>query len=1138
MERKGELKRNGLPTLFRNFATENFRGVLTISSSVGEKLITLTETDVTIFCDELNESSRLGNILQARGLVTEEALEALLRDQKKIEPRPKLGEMLVQRGIVTEKAISDVRRFQIDEDICDILSWKKARFNFAGADSAREIHPDDFAPDQVHHMPIDPDAFFKYVTKVTEDWDAISDRLPTQYLCFKVSAKVSENLSNLSNESQCVLRYLKEGHSVEGVVKLSCLGRIQVCVLVIELLEKGLVVPASGADLRFMASEHRAQKRYHAALYIYRRLLESPDSQDERPYFENLIEKISETIVRLKQSGEYGAEAVIVSHKEVKEKYVKSQFKRKVFWSVFGVAALLVVGILYLNGTRPRQDLTPQYREIILRVDNLIADGKFNAAIKELDDLYDGMPDKESVAAGSVQEKKARMPGMILNYIENQLPILSKKLLQEGNERDAAMAGLREFLEEYPGNPSEQKIKDLIAKYDTKNVTVVPDTTPKDPVPSPSFNARDELLARLHKADVLKQQKKYVDAAHEFVLIRDQSPANGDIWKLANEGAKSIKDIEQLSIDLVKQAESAWAAKKGDQALALIDQAVVSFGDLEGLTNAEALKTRWLSSRNAGQLIFKSAKELENQSSFFDAKTSYEKVAANYPQFPMSAESARKAAELKIKCAELIKLIDDAAAAVKAGQIDKAREIYKPLLQSNSLLLVDRRVEIPVSVTSFPDHSIIKLNGTKMGVTPLTFMVRPGEPFEIAVERPGFSTTKKVGERLTPRDLEHYVKLDLDPIVIDFPGSALLAPPAWIDNHLLVLSGPELVAFDPPGKDSLWTLSGLFDPKAPLPENVPNYEKNYWNCRLAPVSFKPGIILVPTRGKELLEVDTRVSAKLQKRSVFARLSAPPPEIVGTMFIDEHSRLASKSLLVAAFADGQIRCYVDFDKNDKNFSEMWSLPVDPQGAGRPEAPAAGLFGHKSSIWILSASGMLQAIDPIEGKVVWNRKFPAMSPRSTFSRTPGDPLTALIERNGKITLFDLERKEEVWSLPPRQAMEESVGVTIDESGIFVTSRKNDYGELTRYPRTADINAAVPPVLENIKLDGYVNLDMARGKHIYLITHFNTVLAYTKDKLSLVWEFKMKPEMGEPRSIRAFGDYVYVSTDKGKLIVLKSE
>ena len=113
-----------------------------------------------------------------------------------------------------------------------------------------------------------------------------------------------------------VLAYLKEGRTVEGAVKQSCLGRIEVCTQVIGLLEKGLILPASGAELRFRASEHRAQKRFHDALYIYRRLLDSPETgATNENILKNLIAEIFEQIVREKRNGEYGEKALIVSHK-------------------------------------------------------------------------------------------------------------------------------------------------------------------------------------------------------------------------------------------------------------------------------------------------------------------------------------------------------------------------------------------------------------------------------------------------------------------------------------------------------------------------------------------------------------------------------------------------------------------------------------------------------------------------------------------------------------------------------------------------------------------------------------------------------------------------------------------------------
>lgn len=1143
MELKGELKRNGLPSLFRNFASENFHGLLTITSSVGEKLITLTEHEVTVYCDELNEASRLGNILLGRNLITEELLDGALRDQKKLEPRPKLGDLLVQRKLVSDKAISDARRFQIEEDICDILSWKKATFYFAGANAMREIHPEDFAFDQVHRMQIDPDSFCKYVAKVTEDWDAIGDRLPTQYLCFKVSPKAADVLSTLSKENQRVLRFLKEGRSVEGTVKQSCIGRIQVCVHVIELLEKGLLLPASGSDLRYMASEHRAQKRYHDALYIYRRLLESPDARDEQDYFNNLIEEITETIFRLKQSGQYGEEAIVVSHKVAKDKYVQSQRNRNVFWIVFGAAAAFALAYILIQVYKPAEDVPQRYRETITRVDQYIDSGKFNDAERELDAFLDAVPDKSSHVGNLILERKKRIPDQLYNYIQSKVPPLIEQLKMGGEKRDEAVRELRRLLDEYPQNNSAAMIREKIAPYTTARVTepkiIGPDETqPRPPAPL------EELVELKRKADGNVQAKRYTEALRDLNTITRQAPAASDLYKQSDASVKAIQEVERSLNEQVKQAETAWSENKGDKAVEIVDRAIPLFGDLEGLPNAEGLKARWLSAKITAQQIMSVAKDLEDKGNYFEAKLKYEQVAVNYPQFPIAREARKKADAIQIICDALIKQITTALDYVTKGNFKKAREIYGPLLDHNSSLLVIQKVEIPVNVASIPSGSLVKLNGIAMGTTPRDVLIRAGEKYEITLERPGFSSLRIVSDKLTPADLNISRRLELDPIIIDFPAqnlqsaAPLLAPPIWFEDHLLVLNGADLVALTPPNQDPAWTVRNLFDLRTPTPESAPLDERNYWNNRLPPLSYKPGFLLLPLRNKQLLEIDVRTPAKAVTRSLFEKLGAQLPEIAGTLFVEEKSMLALKSILVAAFVDGQVRCFADFDKAAKSLDLRWSLPLDPQEPKRKDSLAAGLYPCKGRVWALSNSGMLQSFDPIKDHPIFQQQFSTMSPRSTFSSNPNDPLLALVQRNGKVTLYDLEHEQEIWSLPARLAMEESVGVLIDETGVFVTARKEDHGELSKYPRGADISGAAVKAEWSVKMDGYVNLDMARGKHLYLITNINKVYAYSKKDLSLLWEFKMRPELGEPKSIRAFGDYVYVLTDKGKVIILKSE
>jgi len=94
----------------------------------------------------------------------------------------------------------------------------------------------------------------------------------------------------------------------------------------------------------------------------------------------------------------------------------------------------------------------------------------------------------------------------------------------------------------------------------------------------------------------------------------------------------------------------------------------------------------------------------------------------------------------------------------------------------------------------------------------------------------------------------------------------------------------------------------------------------------------------------------------------------------------------------------------------------------------------MYGYRGLVWVLSGGGMLQAFDPIESEPVFKKQYKLMSARSAFSSAPNDSLAGLVQRNGKVVLFDLEKHQEIWSLPERAAMEEAVGVLIDDSGVL--------------------------------------------------------------------------------------------------------
>lgn len=1132
MDLKGELKQGALPSLFRNFATENFAGVLTVSSPVGEKLITLTENEVTIYSDELNESSRIGNILMAREKVSLENIELALRDQKKIEPHPLLGDMLVQRGLVTQQDCADARRFQIEEDIGDILSWKGARFHFAGRDSARVIRPEDFAPDQVHRLAIDPESFFKSVTKMSEDWETIGKRLPTQYLCFKVSPKAEEQKSKLSAHGQKILKLLAEGRTIEGVVKFACFSRIEVCVQVIELLEKGMILPTSGPDLRFQASEHRAQQRYHDALYIYRRILENPESEEEKRYLENLVAETSREILDQKISGGFGEEVVILSHREAKVRFQRAQKYRTI------VAAIVLIGVLiggiavWVRRSQISSDEPQRYKQMLEDVEAAEKANDFNKAKVLLRRFYESMEDKESASGRSVSEQIMKLPGKIDAHIASQLPQLEVGVQSAAEEVRKALAGLQNLKDTFPGNKHMRKIDELIAQGDAKlkesnPPTVVQHNDPKE-------LSRVQLQELFDEGFKKQGELKFAAAKRLFEDVARGAQPSDVLARQAEEALRVIQGVEARAKSDFDKYTAERNAKRGEAALAILSKMRQEYPDLEIIGTVVPKEQELLSRKKATEESWAKAKDEEKQGKIYQAITTLALLYETYPEWPAAEDARKKVAELQGKIEGVRQELDAALELVKAAKWSEARKIFEKLLQSNEQMLIDQKVEVPVFINSSPTGSDLRVNNESVGKTPQNVMIGVGKPFEIVVTRAGYKQERRAKTKIEPVDLQMNILLSLAPVVKDLKVP-LPAPPASYQERPLLPVGPSLMLINPPGGDPLWTLPGLFNDRDHIPDGAvvePGEGKNFWNCRVSPQQIFPDKFLLPIRNREVLEID--VTGGAPQKTYFLR--AQPSEMVGRIYFEEKSRLAQKALVVAPFADGMLRV---FRAETRPPGLHWSMPVDPETNSK-EAPAAGPYAYKSNIYVLSMNGWLSALDIIDQKELWKQKFDVMSSRSTFSTVPNDYLAALVLRNGRVILFDLERQKPVWELPKRQAMQESVGALIDAAGVYVVTTNNDAGMLQYFDRKAELDGR-PKELWSVALQGHVDIDMSMGKDgklLYMVTHLNRVLAIETGAGRQRWEYKMDTDLGKPLWIRAIGEYVYVGTAAGKLLILKAD
>lgn len=1130
MDLKGELKQGGLPSLFRNFATENFAGVLTITSTVGEKLITLTEGEVTIYSDELNESTRLGNILMAREKVSVEQIEQTLRDQRKIEPRPMLGDMLIQRGLVTQQDCADARRFQVEEDICDILSWKNARFHFAGRDSARVIRPEDFAADQVHRLAIDPESFFKSVTKLSEEWETIGKRLPTQYLCFKVSSKADEHMSRLTPKGQRILKHLGEGRTIEGMVKFTCYSRIEVCLLVIELLEKGMILPMSGADLRFQASEHRAHQRYHEALYIYRRILESPESKEEKEYLDNITAEVSQEIINQKTLGGYGDEAVILSHRDARVRFQRQRLVKTVLVALVMAGLLVGAVAFYIRRSQINAEEPERYQKTLVQVDEAMNAKDYNKAKSLLNQFYASLEDKESETGRAVSDKIMKLPAVIDAYVGGQLPDLEVGVKSATEEIRKAMAALQNLKDTYPGNKHIKKIDELIAHGEEKLRESNPVAQPVNK--QPKELTRPELLAKLNEAYKLQGELKYAGAERLFQELARQAPASDSISKQADSGLTLIQDIKLRAKTEFEKYKTELAAKHGEAALAILTRMRMNYPDLELVGTVVAKEQELISRKKAAEEQFANAREEVKQGQIYQAIKSLVLLAGNYSEWPVAEEATKLVADLQSKVDAVRQDLEAALELVKNAKWSEARKIFAKLMDTNYQMLVDQKVQVPIYVNSIPAGSALRVNGEPApGPTPQNVMVPVGKPIEIVIERAGFKPVRVAKTSIKSEDLEMKFPMNLAPVVVDLKAP-LYAPAAAFEGKPLLTAGPTLMLLNPLGLEPIWTLSGLFNERDPIPEGAqvePGEGKTFWHCRVSPQPFLAGKFLLPMRNRDVLEIDVATGPS---KSVLLR--SQPAEVVGKMYVEEKSRLAQQALLVAPFSDGRVRVYKDFEKHAPR--EFWSVPLDPEGNTR-EALAAGPHAYRRLIYLLSSKGRLSAQDIVENKEVWKQDFDVMSPRSVFSSVPDDNLAALVHRNGKVILFDLESKKTVWELPKRQAMQESVGALINSSGVFIVTANNDVGMLQMFDRKATEGGQAKE-LWSISLQGHVDFEMSLGKYLYLVTHLNRVFAFEISSGRQVWEYKLEPEMGKPLWIRAIGNYVFIGTATGKLMELRAE
>ena len=82
-----------------------------------------------VFARTSGVAVRAGEILMHRGLVTPQALESALEQQRR-EPRRRIGTLLVEAGVVSAEQVRDAVHEVLRRIVYGVLLWREGRFRF------------------------------------------------------------------------------------------------------------------------------------------------------------------------------------------------------------------------------------------------------------------------------------------------------------------------------------------------------------------------------------------------------------------------------------------------------------------------------------------------------------------------------------------------------------------------------------------------------------------------------------------------------------------------------------------------------------------------------------------------------------------------------------------------------------------------------------------------------------------------------------------------------------------------------------------------------------------------------------------------------------------------------------------------
>ena len=227
MALEGSLRDFGFADILQLIFFQRKTGVLTIEGRLDKVRLLFIDGNITGAESKRRiEANRLGKVLVKKGLLSEEDLQEILREQK--STNAKLGNILIRKGVVQKEQVEEILIGQIKETIVQIFNWKEGTYDFT---------PQAVPADKDIPVAIDTQHLLMEGLRIVDEWTLIEGKITLDAVFNRKAGSIAE----LSEEEKDLLSLVDGENDVSTIIDISGKDDYSVSKTLVSLIEKGFI---------------------------------------------------------------------------------------------------------------------------------------------------------------------------------------------------------------------------------------------------------------------------------------------------------------------------------------------------------------------------------------------------------------------------------------------------------------------------------------------------------------------------------------------------------------------------------------------------------------------------------------------------------------------------------------------------------------------------------------------------------------------------------------------------------------------------------------------------------------------------------------------------------------------------------